>query len=92
MAFGYPVSLDVSGRRCVVIGSGALAEEKVSGLRDAGADVVVLESYDPGCLAGAFAAVVTDPDPELHALVASEARSERVLLNCVDDVEYCDFA
>ncbi|HEX2195283.1 MAG TPA: uroporphyrinogen-III C-methyltransferase [Actinomycetota bacterium] len=91
-AFAYPISLDVTGRRCVVIGSGALAREKVEGLRDAGADVVALGTYRPGCLAGAFVAVVTDPDPALHAAVAEEARAERVLLNCVDDVEHCDFA
>lgn len=92
MAFGYPISLDVTGRRCVVIGSGPLAEEKSEGLRDAGAEVVVLASYTPGCLRDAFVAVVTDPDPSLHAIVAEDARAERVLLNCMDDVPYCDFA
>lgn len=92
MAFGYPVSLDVTGRRCLVIGSGPLAREKVDGLVDAGADVVVLEAYSPGDLQGAFLCVVTDPDPALHAAVAAEARAERVLLNCMDDVPYCDFA
>lgn len=92
MAFGYPVSLDLTGRRCVVIGSGPLADEKVNGLEEAGADVVLLTSYSPGDLGGAFLAVVTDPDPSLHARVAEEARAERVLLNCMDDVPYCDFA
>lgn len=92
MAFGYPVSLDVTARRCVVIGSGPLADEKVNGLEEAGAEVVALASYSPGDLAGAFLAVVVDPDVELHARVAAEARSERVLLNCMDDVPYCDFA
>lgn len=92
MAFGYPVSLDVTGRRCVVIGSGPLAEEKAAGLEDAGADAVVLASYERGCLAGAFLAIVTDPNVSLHERVAEEARAERVLLNCMDDVPYCDFA
>ncbi|MDQ4125219.1 MAG: SAM-dependent methyltransferase, partial [Actinomycetota bacterium] len=92
MAFGYPISLDVTGRRCVVIGSGPLAQEKVDGLVDAGAEVECLSSYSPGCLRGAFVAVVVDPDVALHERVAAEARSERVLLNCMDDVPYCDFA
>ncbi|HEX2295522.1 MAG TPA: uroporphyrinogen-III C-methyltransferase [Actinomycetota bacterium] len=92
MAFGYPVSLDVTGRRCVVIGSGPLAEEKAAGLRDAGAEVAVLGSYRPGDLEDAFLCVVTDPDHDLHAAVAAEARSRDVLLNCMDDVPYCDFA
>jgi len=38
----YPVSLDLRGRVAVVIGGGALAEAKVSGLRDAGARVTVI--------------------------------------------------
>lgn len=91
-AFAYPISLDVRGRRCVVIGGGPLAREKVDGLVEAGADVVLLASYEAGALEDAFLAVVTDPDPELHARVAAEARSKHVLLNCMDDVPYCDFA
>ncbi|MDQ3983207.1 MAG: SAM-dependent methyltransferase, partial [Actinomycetota bacterium] len=92
MSFGYPVSLELSGRRCVVIGDGPAAEEKARGLLEAGADVVVRPAYENGDLAGAFLAVVTDPDPDLHAAVAAEARAHGVLLNCMDDVEHCDFA
>ena len=39
MAFAYPVSLEVSGRRCVVIGGDGEAEAKVTGLLEAGARV-----------------------------------------------------
>src|SRR5205809_3374785 len=42
MAFGYPVSLDLEGRRCVVVGGGTVAEHKVQGLLDAGAAVTVV--------------------------------------------------
>ncbi|HEY0783092.1 MAG TPA: NAD(P)-dependent oxidoreductase, partial [Thermoanaerobaculia bacterium] len=38
----YPVSLDVRGRRCVVVGGDALAEEKARGLAAAEARVVVI--------------------------------------------------
>lgn len=38
----YPVVLDVRGRRCVVIGGGPVAEQKVAGLLDAGAAVTVI--------------------------------------------------
>ncbi|MDR7415369.1 MAG: bifunctional precorrin-2 dehydrogenase/sirohydrochlorin ferrochelatase [Armatimonadota bacterium] len=38
----YPVMLDVRGRRCVVVGGGALAEGKVVQLLEVGAEVVVV--------------------------------------------------
>ena len=44
MSFGYPVMLEVEGRRCVVIGAQAVHEGKVEGLLAAGAnDVIVVE-------------------------------------------------
>ncbi len=42
MSFGYPVMLEVEGRRCVVIGAQAIREGKVEGLLAAGADDVVV--------------------------------------------------
>ena len=38
----YPVFLDLSGRRCVVIGGGEVAERKVHGLIEAGGDVTLV--------------------------------------------------
>lgn len=38
----YPVSLDLTGRRAVVVGGGAVATRRVAGLVDAGADVQVI--------------------------------------------------
>lgn len=43
MAFGYPVMLEVRGRRCVVIGGGTIGEGKVLGLLDGGASVTVID-------------------------------------------------
>ena len=42
MSFGYPVMLELSGRRCVVIGAQAIHEGKVEGLLAGGADDVVV--------------------------------------------------
>ena len=41
-AFAYPVTLDLAGRPCLVVGGGQVAERKVAGLVDAGARVTVV--------------------------------------------------
>src|SRR5690242_13184537 len=40
-----PIFLEVSGRRCVVVGGGAVAARKVAGLLEAGAKVVVISPH-----------------------------------------------
>jgi siroheme synthase-like protein len=45
----YPIALDLQGRACLVVGGGSLAAEKALGLRDAGAQVTVVDP-EPGPL------------------------------------------
>ncbi len=94
MAFGYPVALELAGRRCVVVGQGPLAAEKVKGLLEAGATVAVIAppAYRRGDLAGAFLVIAATGDPSVNRAVFAEAEAERVLCNAVDDVEHCHFA
>ena len=47
MPFGYPVMLELAGRRCVVIGADAVREGKVEGLLAAGADDVLVVATGP---------------------------------------------
>jgi len=42
---GYPLLLDVAGRRVVVVGGGPVAARRVTSLEDAGADVHVVTPY-----------------------------------------------
>ncbi len=52
---------------------------------------VLKRAYRPGDLAGAYLAIAATDSPETNHRVAVEARGERVLINVVDDAEYCDF-
>jgi siroheme synthase-like protein len=44
----YPVNLVVEGRRCLVVGGGAVAARKVAGLRSCGAEVHVVAPHVSG--------------------------------------------
>jgi len=93
MAFSFPVSLEVAGRRCVVFGSGPVARARAEALLDAGAAVTaVARPHEDGDLAGAFLAVAATGDAAETARIFAEAEREGVLLNAVDDPAHCHFA
>src|SRR5438552_781108 len=52
MAFGYPISLEVRGRKAVVIGRDAVIHGKADALLEAGADLTVIAEGPEGLLAG----------------------------------------
>lgn len=87
----FPVSLNLVGRRCVVIGNDREAREKEAALREVGADVVWLR--DPsalrdGDLAGAFFVISTPQDAHLSARLRALADRERFLLCAIDQPAY----
>lgn len=89
----YPVGLNLSGRRCVVVGPAEdrEAREKTAGLRAAGADVVWL--HDPAALretdvAEAFFVIATPQDVALAARLRDYAVRHRFLLCAIDQPAY----
>lgn len=94
MPFAYPVLLELSGRRAVVVGSLALHERKDVALREAGAEVDVFANgtWRPEDLNGAFMCVASSDDPAERDAIARAARDRGVLVNVMDDVPNCDFA
>ncbi|MFP5309989.1 MAG: bifunctional precorrin-2 dehydrogenase/sirohydrochlorin ferrochelatase [Actinomycetes bacterium] len=56
MAFDYPVTLDLAGRRCLVAGDGPLALDRVEGLVASGAAVELYAAAPAAELAGAVVA------------------------------------
>lgn len=92
--FTFPISLDVTGRRCVVAGGGPLAREKADALRQAGADVVepAANAYEPHLLDGAFLLVISNEDDLDAAATFADAEARGVLANSLDDLPHCHFA
>jgi siroheme synthase-like protein len=102
----YPIFLDLRGRRVVVIGGGAVAAEKVVGLLEAGARVVVVaprtrplpeavevhrRPWAPSDLARADLVIAATDDTAVNQAVAAEARERGIWVNVVDVPELCDF-
>jgi siroheme synthase-like protein len=92
--FSFPVSLDVTGRRCVVAGGGPLAEEKADALRKAGAEVLEVPAggFTTDLLDGAFLLIVSGEDDLDAAATFAEAERRGVLTNTLDDIPHCHFA
>jgi siroheme synthase-like protein len=82
----YVACLDLTGRRCVVIGDG---EHKAQALRAAGADVVVAARYEPSLLDGAWLVVVVDR--EQGEQVFADATERQIFCNVEDVPERCTF-
>jgi precorrin-2 dehydrogenase/sirohydrochlorin ferrochelatase len=89
----YAAYLDVTGKRCLVIGEGKAADDKVAGLEASGARVVRLgaEAYRDEELDGCFLVIDASLDDDLGVRVANAARFRRVLVNVLDRPALCDF-
>jgi len=108
----YPIYLNVSDRKCIVIGGGEVALRKVQILLEYGAQVEVISpelapeliklaqdnqistfarEYKDGDLKGAFIVIAATDSDDINRQVAKEARRRSILINVVDDAQYCDF-
>lgn len=91
MNFRYPVFLDLSGKKCLVIGEGPEITAKVKALVEAGADVrqLTASEFKPADLAGCFLVITNQED---NSEVFRLAEQQNVLCNSVDDPEHCRFS
>lgn len=96
----YPAFLDLSGKRCVVVGGGAVARRKAEALAEAGARVVVIapqvdpaltgmaevvsREYRAGDLEGAWLAVAATDCAEANRQVAADGDAAGVWVNVAD--------
>jgi precorrin-2 dehydrogenase len=84
----YIACLGLKGLRCLVVGRGAMAEEKVEGLRACGAHVVVAEEYAPALLDDVWLVVVASGDGER---IFADANERRIFCNVADVPHLCSF-
>ena len=102
----FPLFIDLTGRRAVVVGGGTVGLRRAEALRRFGADVTLISPrlcaplegvrhiprpYQPGDLAGAFLAVAAADDGAVNAAAGREARERGVMFNRSDCPAECDF-
>jgi siroheme synthase-like protein len=86
----YPVFLDVEGKDVLVVGTGAMADEKVEGLEAAGAHVTARPAFDPRDVEDKYL-VVAATDEAAGAEIAAAAARHSVFCNVADVPQHCSF-
>lgn len=87
----YMACLDVEGRRCVVVGEGAMADEKAAGLRACGAIVDQVRKYRRRVLRGALLVIAATSDRALNERIFRDAEKRAMLCNVADVPALCNF-
>jgi uroporphyrin-III C-methyltransferase/precorrin-2 dehydrogenase/sirohydrochlorin ferrochelatase len=82
----YVACLDLTGRRVLVVGR---SEQKVLALEAAGADVVVVDEYEPSQLDDVWLVIVVDVAQGER--VFADASERRIFCNVEDVPERCTF-
>jgi len=82
----YVACLDLTGRRCLVVGQ---SEGKVRALEAAGAEVVSVDRYEPELLDDVWLVVVVDV--EQGERVFADAVARQIFCNVEDVPELCTF-
>ena len=85
--------VDVEGRRCVVVGDGGTAAEKVTGLEACGArvELVAPGEYGSHVLEGALLVIAATGDRAVAERVYADAERRGMLCNVADVPELCNF-
>ncbi|MGE4353869.1 MAG: bifunctional precorrin-2 dehydrogenase/sirohydrochlorin ferrochelatase [Oscillospiraceae bacterium] len=100
----FPMFVDLSGKRAVVIGGGKIGMRRARVLRDFGAQVTVIDpapggegfyriyrGYEPGDLEEAFLCVAATNDRAVNHAVYEEAERLRIPISVADNQEECGF-
>ncbi len=86
-----PVFLDVKNRPCLVVGVGAVADEKARALEKAGAMVRRAETFEPEANPDVFLIMAATEDLAIARAVREFGERHRIFVNVVDKTEFCSF-
>ena len=89
----FPFFRDIKDKTVVVTGTGKEAESKCEKLAPYGAKIVRLTEHDWGDITELtpLCVIVAGEDREMNRKIALWCRENQILVNTVDDPEYCDF-
>jgi len=108
----FPMFMDMTELKVLVVGGGAIAAEKLEKLLDFTKEITVIAKeinvethtlirdhrlacyqrpYRRGDIEGFDIVVVATDTVDLHKAIYEEARPYRILVNSVDNTDYCDF-
>jgi siroheme synthase-like protein len=95
----YPINLRLKGERALVVGGGHVAEGKIRGLVDAGADVTVIAPHMVDTVAalpvtieqGFRVVIAATNDPAVNHSVYVDGEAAGALVNAADDPDNCRF-
>jgi len=108
----FPMFMDMTDLKVLVVGGGAIATEKLEKLVDFTKEITVIATelsvesdrlikehsltcyqriYKSGDIQGFDVVIVATDTVELHKSIYEEARPYRILVNSVDNTDYCDF-
>ena len=102
----FPLFLDLTGKKVVLVGGGTIAARRIGTLRLFGCETVVIapeltakaegltwlqRPYEPGDLEGAFLAIAATGDREVNRQVGEEARRLGIPVSVADCEAECSF-
>jgi precorrin-2 dehydrogenase / sirohydrochlorin ferrochelatase len=104
---GYPITLELEGRRVAVIGLGRVGRRRAEGLLDAGAHVIGVDPVHPGdhlasaidyraevyhiCHLQGILLIFAAATPEVNGKIVKDAKSMGVLVDSATNADIADF-
>ena len=91
MARRFPLYIDLTGRRVLVYGGGAVASRRVETLSRFGPAVTVVAVFRPEAMPAADLVLAATNDPEVNREIVRLCRQRGVPVNNASDQDQCDF-